>query len=63
MSDAARTPDGSPPPHLRPWVYATKPTRWTRFLRTFLPWQMVRFAVINLKMMVLIRRSHKGVAH
>lgn len=60
MSDAA--PHNTTPPHLRPWFYATKPTRATRFLRTFLPWQMVRFAVINLKMLVLIRRSHKGLS-
>lgn len=47
-----------PAPHLRQSFYATKPTRWTRFWRTFLPWEMVRFAVINLKMLVVIRRSH-----
>lgn len=62
MSNASH-PNDAPPPHLRPWFYATKPTRMTRFLRTFLPWQMVRFAVINLKMLVLIRRSHKGLSH
>jgi len=62
MSDAPRSPE-TPPPHLRPWFYATKPTRWTRFLRTFLPWQIVRFIVINLKMMILIRRSHKSMHH
>lgn len=62
MSDAART-NGNPPPHVRPWFYATKPTRWTRFLRTFIPWQVVRFLVINMKMLVLIRRSHKGMSH
>ena len=38
--------------------YVTKPTRTTVFLRTFLPWQMWRFAVINLKMIGVIRRSH-----
>jgi hypothetical protein len=37
---------------------AAVPTQWTIFLRTFIPWQMVRFAVINLKMFRLIRRSH-----
>jgi len=62
MSDHPNA-NGAPPPHLRPWFYATKPTRFTRFLRTFIPWQMVRFAVINLKMLVLIRRSHKGLSH
>ena len=48
----------TPPPHLTPHFYATKPTRFTVFLRTFLPWQMVRFALINLKMLGIIRRSH-----
>ena len=30
--------------------YVTTPTRRTVFMRTFLPWQLWRFAVINLKM-------------
>jgi hypothetical protein len=38
--------------------YATHPTRRTLFLRTFLPWQLWRFAIINLKMIGIIRRSH-----
>ena len=37
---------------------ATVPTRRTIFLRTFLPWQAMRFAIINLKMFRLIWRSH-----
>jgi hypothetical protein len=37
---------------------AAVPTRWTIFLRTFIPWQMVRFVVINLRMFRLIWRSH-----
>jgi len=40
--------------------YATKPTRFTKFMRTFLPWQLWRFAAINLKMIGIIRRSHRG---
>jgi hypothetical protein len=40
--------------------YVTKPTRFTVFLRTFLPWQAWRFAAINLKMIGIIRRSHHG---
>ena len=44
--------------HLRPWFYATKPTRGTEFLRTFLPWQIWRFLRINLKMITIIGRSH-----
>jgi hypothetical protein len=38
---------------------ASVPTGFTRFLRTFLPWQAWRFVVINLKMLRLIRRSHR----
>jgi len=40
--------------------YATKPTAFTKFMRTFIPWQMWRFAAINLKMIEIIRRSHHG---
>ena len=40
--------------------YVTTPTRTTVFLRTFLPWQAWRFAVINAKMIGIIRRSHKA---
>lgn len=39
--------------------YVTNPTRWTLFLRTFLPWQLWRFIAINLKMIEIIRRSHR----
>ena len=39
--------------------YAPRPTRFTVFLRTFLPWQVIRFAVINLKMLRIIARSHR----
>jgi|WetSurMetagenome_2_1015567.scaffolds.fasta_scaffold1324698_2 hypothetical protein len=41
------------------WFYATKPTRATLFLRTFLPWQILRFIVINFKMIGMIRSSHR----
>jgi hypothetical protein len=51
-------PETPPHPHLTEQFYATKPTRFTVFLRTFLPWQLVRFAFINLKMLRIIRRSH-----
>jgi hypothetical protein len=44
--------------HLRESFYATKPTRFTLFMRTFLPWQMWRFARINLRMVQIILRSH-----
>jgi hypothetical protein len=39
-------------------VFATRPTDFTRFLRTSILWQMVRFVVINLKMIRVIRKSH-----
>ncbi len=40
--------------------YAPRPTRTTLFFRTFLPWQAIRFVVINLKMLGIIARSHRG---
>ena len=40
------------------WPYATKPTRWILFLRTFLPWQAWRFVWINAKMIAIIARGH-----
>jgi hypothetical protein len=39
---------------------ATVPTWLTVYMRTCIPWQMVRFAVINLKMLRMIRRSHRA---
>lgn len=48
-----------PPAHLDPgFASATRPTRFTVWLRTFLPWQLVRFAAINLKMLRIISRNH-----
>ena len=49
-SGAARVTAGTAP-------YVTRPTRWTLFSRTFVPWQLWRFARINLKMMRIIRSS------
>jgi hypothetical protein len=37
--------------------YVTRPTRWTLFLRTFVPWQLWRFVRINGKMIRIIRSS------
>jgi hypothetical protein len=39
--------------------YVMKPRRGTIFMRTFLPWQIWRFASINLKMFGVIFASHK----
>jgi hypothetical protein len=37
---------------------ATVPTRWTKFLRGCVAYQIVRFIVINLKMLRVISKSH-----
>lgn len=39
-------------------LHATRPTDFTKALRTNLLWQVVRFVVINLKMVRVIRKSH-----
>jgi len=57
---ATQHPETPPRPHLTAQFYATRPTGFTVFLRTFLPWQLVRFAFINLKMLRIIHRSHAG---
>jgi len=51
---------GDLPERAKESFFATKPTRFTRVMRTCIPWQMVRFAVINLKMLRIIARSHHG---
>ena len=38
--------------------YPPVPTKFTIFRRTSLLWQIIRFFIINLKMLVLIRKSH-----
>jgi hypothetical protein len=37
---------------------APRPTKLTLFFRAFLPWQLIRFLIINLKMTVMILKSH-----
>ncbi|MCC6929973.1 MAG: hypothetical protein IT359_13405 [Gemmatimonadaceae bacterium] len=39
--------------------YVPVATRRTRALRTFLPWQLLRFIAINLKMLRMIAKSHQ----
>ncbi len=39
--------------------FASYPTGFTKFFRTFIPYQIIRFMVINLKMIGMIRKSHK----
>jgi hypothetical protein len=46
---------------IRPYTrefFAPRPSAATLFFRTFLPWQLVRFAWINLKMIRMIRKAH-----
>jgi hypothetical protein len=38
--------------------YPPKPTGFTTFLRTCVLWQLVRFVVINAKMIKLMSKSH-----
>lgn len=35
-----------------------RPTKGTLFWRTFVPWQLVRFLLINLRMTAMILKSH-----
>lgn len=35
-----------------------KPTRTVLFLRNFIPWQIIRFVVINIRMTSMILKSH-----
>jgi hypothetical protein len=44
--------------HLTESFYATQPTRFTVFMRTFIPWQLWKFARLNLKMILIIGKSH-----
>ena len=37
---------------------AARPTPTTLFFRSFLPWQLLRFIIINIKMTVMIVKSH-----
>ncbi len=57
MSETKSAPEAA---HLRESFYATRPTPGTVFMRTFLPWQLLRFAMINLRMLVIIGKSHEG---
>jgi len=38
--------------------FASVPNGKTKFFRTFLPWQLFRFAWINVRMVVMIFKSH-----
>lgn len=34
------------------------PTGFVKFMRTCVLWQIIRFVVINIKMLVVVRKSH-----
>ena len=34
------------------------PGKWARFLRTCVIWQFIRFIVINIKMIIVVGKSH-----
>ena len=36
--------------------YPPVPTRFTKMMRTFLPWQLFRFLVLNVKMLRMVRK-------
>lgn len=38
--------------------YATEPTKWTKFWRTCILYQIIRFFVLNLKVMKIVIGGH-----
>jgi len=38
--------------------YAPMPTKTTRFWRNFVPWQMVRFVILNLRILKIVVKGH-----
>ncbi len=34
------------------------PSRYARFMRTCVIWQFIRFVVLNIKMLIVVRKSH-----
>ncbi|MBM9548023.1 hypothetical protein JWG40_13405 [Leptospira sp. 201903074] len=42
----------------KPGDFAAVPNVKTIFFRTFLPWQLIRFIWINIRMVVMILKSH-----
>ncbi len=49
------------PENQRPYgaaFFPPRPTSFTRFWRTFPPYQLLRFLIINIKMMRIISKGH-----
>ncbi len=40
--------------------FSSKPTKFTKFLRRFFIWQIIRFIVINIKIAAMLLKSHAG---
>ncbi len=40
--------------------YPPVPTAFTQYLRTSMPWQLIRFLAINLKMLKIMTRSKES---
>lgn len=38
--------------------FTTLPSKRVRFFRRFLPWQIIRFVFINIRMAIMIFKSH-----
>ncbi len=38
--------------------FASMPSKTTLFFRTFLPWQLFKFMIINVRMIRMIFKSH-----
>jgi hypothetical protein len=38
--------------------FVPRPAAFTLFFRTFVPWQLVRFVAVNIKMIRMIGKSH-----
>ncbi len=38
--------------------YPPAPTAFTKYMRTSIPWQMIRFLIINSKILKLMSKSH-----
>lgn len=55
----SQNPNPTLPSHMKESIYATRPTRLTVFMRTFLPWQILRFILINFRMMRMIRINER----
>lgn len=57
-NDPTRRPADPPPAPYTEASYIPVATPRTRALRTFIPWQLWRFIVINVRMLRMIAKSH-----